>query len=165
MTTITKTKKTTAGKLAGNEHVEELISGYKKERWVFNSDRISKADSLSTWYGLDELSSFIDLARENQADGIKMYYGVYPANYAKTPEYAGRQTVVLVATKKKETEFGIMNKHIYRNRNGQSQILAFNYGDLCPPICFGKPPVDSLGIELEKTGLAIIDHNGEIKIA
>lgn len=163
MTTIEKTRK---GQLAGTEHVEELIRGYKKQRWVHNTDRLGKADSLSTWFGLSELFSFLEQAREHQADGIKMYYGVYPEGYEKEPAFAGRQTVVLVATRKKDTEFGTINKNIYHSRNGKSEILAFNFGELCPPYCTTKPPGDGdFGFDLESLGLSLIDHNGEIKIA
>ncbi|NCI51418.1 hypothetical protein GWC95_15930 [Sediminibacterium roseum] len=164
MTTITTIETTRAGELVGTEHVEELIRGYKKQRWVYNTDRLGKADALSTWYGIDELFSFLGKAREHQADGIKMYFGVYPEDFAKDPAYAGRQTVVLVATKKKETEFGTINKNIYVNRNGKSEILAFNFGESCPPYCGTKPP-DNIGFDLEMLGFSLIDHNGEIKIA
>lgn len=162
------------GKLAGSKHVDTLVSTYKKERWVQNSEKLGKPDSLSTWYGLDELSDFLALAREHQADGVKMYFGVYPDDYPHEPMFAGRQTVVLVATRKKETLQGIVNKNIYVNRSGVSEILAFNYGPVCPPYC-SEPtnPMNPLGpseggwygVEMEKAGLTIIDHNGEIKIA
>src|SRR5882757_7166763 len=109
MKTITQPSKASKrGRLVGTQHVDQLVSHYKKERWVQNSKSIGKVDSLSTWYGMDELQSFLDVAKENQADGIKMYYGVYPADFAEDPELRGRQTVVLVATKQKDTPNGIV---------------------------------------------------------
>jgi hypothetical protein len=171
MTTLRKTQPTKRGKAASTKHVEELIRSYKNERWIHNTERLGAPDSLSTWYGLDELATFLNLAKEHQADGIKMYYGVYPEGYAEEPAFAGRQTVVLVATRKKETPYGTTNKNIYLTRNGSSEILAFNYGTICPPFCADPTkPTDpneagSMGIEMEKTGITIIDHNGEIKIA
>lgn len=161
MTTLESTKPAQSGKLASTAHVETLIRHYKQERWLRNSDQLGMPDSLSTWYGLDELESFLTLARDHQADGIKIYYGVYPADYPEQ-RIAGRQTVVLVATRRKQTGYGIANKNIYVTRNGQSEILAFNFGHLCPPDCVedGWPP-----FEMEHAGIAILEHNGEIKIA
>lgn len=153
------------GHLADTQHVAGLISNYKKERWSQNSARLGKADSLSTWYGLDELLSFLQLARENQADGIKMYYGVYPDNYEKVPEFQGRQTVVLVATKQKATQRGILNKEIYINKEGRAEILAFNYGTLCPPFCSGYSQIseDGLpGMDMSKIGISIIQQKDQI---
>lgn len=168
MELLTTHKTAKPGRLASNEHVDKLIGTYKKERWVHNSGKLGMPDSLSTWYGLNELSAFLELARKHQADGIKMYYGVYPSDYTENPEFAGRQTIVLVATKTKETGNGTFNKNIYVNRNGKAEILAFNYGTLCPPLCTTEPPKEGEGgwynIEMEKAGIAIIESNGEIKI-
>jgi hypothetical protein len=54
--TPTTTKKRTQvehkGQLVNTAHVNSLISTYKNERWIQNSERIGKNDSLSTWYGL-----------------------------------------------------------------------------------------------------------------
>jgi hypothetical protein len=165
MTTLTKTTKR-SGQLVNNQHVEGLLSEYKKKRWMHNSEELGRMDSLSSWYGLEELSSFLELAREHQADGVKMYFGVYPDTHTDTPEYIGMQTVVLVATKKKQTEYGTVNKNIYMHKNGESRILAFNLSELCPPLCGTKPPGNDeyIGIDMEKAGLTIIEHKGEIKI-
>ena len=166
-TIVQPSKLSKRGKLVNTQHVDQLVSHYKKERWVQNSRSIGKVDSLSTWYGMDELQSFLDLAKENQADGIKMYYGVYPADYAE-PELCGRQTVVLVATKQKETSNGIVNKEIYRSRNGKPEILAFNFGTICPPFCSTGLPPDgdgAFGFDMSSVGISIIEKDGKIIIA
>lgn len=164
--TITKEKaKKQAGSLVDSNHVDQLIGQYKKERWVHNTQKLGKADSLSTWYGLEELQAFLDLAKANQADGIKMYYGVYPENFAPVPEFQGRQTVVLVATREKTTEQGITNKDIYVQKEGRTEILAFNVGQLCPPWCGTglSPDGDgTFGIDMEKIGISIVDDGNEI---
>lgn len=165
MTNTQTSPQTQNGMLVSNLHVDKLITHYKKERWVKNSEKIGKADSLSTWYGLEELQSFLDLARENQADGIKMYFGVYPADFEKVPEFQGRQTVVLVATRKNHTENGITNKDVYLLKDGKAEILAFNAGQLCPPWCGGNigTAFDFLqGIEMEKIGITLVDGGNEI---
>ncbi|MES2331266.1 MAG: hypothetical protein V4539_16805 [Bacteroidota bacterium] len=167
MTSTVKTTPTTKrGKLVGTKHVNHLVSNYKKERWIQNSQNLGKMDSLSTWYGLDELQSFMQLAKQHQADGIKMYYGVYGEDFEGEPELQGRQTIVLVATKQKKTGAGIVNKEIYVHKESGSEILAFNYGTLCPPFC--APPGEEgygLGFDMSGIGLSIIEKNGHIIIA
>jgi hypothetical protein len=166
LTTISKAPK--KGKLVNTQHVNELVGNYKKERWIQNSQKLGKMDSLSTWYGLDEMQSFLQLAKQHRADGIKMYYGVYGKDFAGDPELRGRQTIVLVATRQKNVAGNIVNKEIYVNKQGQSEILAFNFGTPCPPYCgSSEPPGDSdygFGIDMSGIGLSVIENNGEIII-
>jgi len=125
-----------AGQLVGSKHVDNLLSNYKKERWVNNSKQLGKDDSLSVWYGMNELNEFMQLSRDNGADGVRMYFGVYPEGFEKMPEYGGRQTIVMVATKAKRTEDGrIVTKNIYYQTEKGSELLAFNLSALCPPMC------------------------------
>src|SRR5215213_9377009 len=99
---VTTQKKTLkVGKYVNTAHVDSVIRAYKKERWVHNSDRIGKEDSLSAWYSVEELEAFIATAKQHGADGIKIYFAAYPEEFAEVPEYAGRQTLVLVGTKRK----------------------------------------------------------------
>jgi hypothetical protein len=157
---------TRKGKLVSTQHVNELVSNYKKERWLDNSKKIKKVDSLSTWFGLNELQDFLNIAREHNADGIKMYYGVYPEDY-NIHDFRGRQTVVLVATKTKQTDNGTVNKNIYFRVGDRSEILAFNAGGICPPWCgTGLPPDGDgvFGIDMEKIGLSIINNGENIEI-
>lgn len=126
------------GSYLETQEVDSLLLNYKKTRWVFNSERIGKADSLSSWYTVDELMEFLQKAKKNGADGIKLYFGAYPQDFKKKPEYAERQTIVLVATKSVFGENGSgIDKNIYMNSANGVQILAFNAGRLCPPFCFG----------------------------
>ncbi len=149
-------KTVNAGTYVDTAHVDSVIRTYKKERWIHNTERIGKEDSLSCWYSIEELQEYIETAKENGADGIKIYFAAYPEDFAKKPEYAGRQTVVLVATKQKQTETGVMNKDLYVNGENGAQILAYNMGSLCPPFCGGKGigPDDGIGI-------AVIDRKEE----
>jgi hypothetical protein len=136
MSVITSTKK--AGELVNTQHVDMLISNYKKERWVANSKKIGKGDSLSVWYGLNELQDFLNKAREHGADGIRMYFGAYPNQYEKNSAVSNQQTLVLVATKTKaDASGGTVNKHIYYQTEQGMEVLAFNMGSICPPFCGG----------------------------
>ena len=157
MITVEKTS-ISVGKYVDTKHVDTVIREYKKERWAQNSERIGKEDSLSVWWSIEELESFLAHAKDNGADGMKMYFAAYPKDYAEQPLYAGRQTVVMVATKTKETEQGTVNKDIYTAKNNSSSILAYNMGKMCPPFC--KDPVGGeSGSDLDwGLGLTIVDR-------
>ena len=86
------------------DDTETFIREYKQKRWVQNSERIGKADSLSAWYSVEELENFLTMAKSNGGDGVRFFYGAFPEDYSAQPEYAGRQTLVMVATKSKTTE-------------------------------------------------------------
>jgi hypothetical protein len=123
------------GKYVDTKHVDTVIREYKQERWAQNSERIGKEDSLSVWWSIEELEGFLANAKENSADGIKMYFAAYPSDYTDQPLYADRQTIVMVATKTKETPTGSINKDIYTTTENGSSILAYNMGRMCPPLC------------------------------
>jgi hypothetical protein len=154
MTTIQK-KSLKVGKQVDSNHVDAVIRNYKSKRWIHNSKRIGKEDSLSVWYSIEELEEFISKAKEHGADGIKLYFGAYSDDYSEQPLFAGRQTVVLVATKQKMTEGGVSNKDVYVQNNAGSTILAWNAGAICPPYCGGKGGImdgDDIGIGLIDQG-------------
>ena len=147
-----------AGKLVNSKHVDSLLSNYKKERWAQNSKNIGKEDSLSVWYSIEELQAFVETAKQNGADGIKMYFGVYDAQTANDVKYIGRQTVVLVASKVKELENGTtFDKSIYIAGEGKPEILAFNAGRVCPPNCAGggTGSTDTTGFDWDNPGILI----------
>ncbi|HEV3223631.1 MAG TPA: hypothetical protein VGZ90_12175 [Puia sp.] len=130
-----------------------LIREYKQTRWVPNSERISKADSLSAWYSIEEMENFLSLAKSQGGDGVKFYYGAYPEDYTPKPEYAGRQTLVMIATKSKLTEMGaIANKDIYYSKNERLKILSGTDPRICPPIC--NPPSEG---GMGDLGITIVD--------
>jgi hypothetical protein len=157
----TLNKKTQAGKYVDTKHVDSLLRTYKKERWIHNSKRIGKADSLSVWYSIEELQEFITTAQKNGADGIKMYFGTYSEETAKNEAYEDRQTIVLVATKNKLTENGTpFDKSIHINTEKGSQILAYNVGRICPPLCGGVGE----SIDWDNLGITLIDNSDGIVI-
>lgn len=147
-------KSVKVGKFVNTEHVDTVIRNYKQERWVHNSERLGKEDSLSVWHSIEELEELLAKAKEHGGDGIRFYFGAYPKDYVQ-PLYAGRQTIVMVATKQKETEAGLANKDIYINNEKGNELLAFNAGLLCPPYCRPKDP--STG----DIGITIIDKGQE----
>ncbi len=153
------------GSLVSTKHVNDLVSTYKLERWKTNCQKLGKPDSLSTWFGIEQLEHFISLAKQHGADGVKLFFGVYPFDYPQR-ELVGRQTIVLVATRKSENHPGARNKALFINQNGKKELLAFNKGENCPPYCGGMPPDfdTDLSIELDPIGFTLSDENGGIKI-
>ena len=147
-----KKKSVKAGKLVGTAHVNSVIRNYKKERWVQNSKRLGKEDSLSVWYSVEELEEFLAKAKEHGGDGIKMYFGAYDEQHAPDPLYIGRQTIVLVATKKKEMDNGEVDKDVYLSTAHGSNILAYNAGKICPPYCNTGDDYGGLGITIVDKG-------------
>ena len=102
MTTIEK-KSLRVGKYVDTNHVDTLVRTYKQERWDANSQRLGKEDSRSVWYSIEELEDFIEKVKDHGGDGIRFYFAVYPHDYTEVPAYAGRQNLVLVGSKSKET--------------------------------------------------------------
>jgi len=157
---ITKEKKVVrVAKYVDTEYVNTVLREYKKERWVHNSERIGKEDSLSIWFSVEDVADFLATSKLNGADGIKFYFSAYPKDFAEKPEYAGRQSIVMVATKSKETEQGTtVNKDIYITKNGASTILGVNMGSPCPPMCglFGTGDLGVTIIDKGENGLEII---------
>lgn len=157
MTTIEK-KSLKVGKYVNTKHVDSVIRNYKHERWVHNSEHIGKEDSLSAWYSVEELEEFISSVKRHGGDGIKIYFGAYPKNFEEVPEYAGRQTLVLVATKRKESEEGETDKDIYINTEEGCQILAYNMSRLCPPYCGGGSGGGNGEDDWGGVGITIVDR-------
>ncbi|MEO6960443.1 MAG: hypothetical protein ABIY90_00650 [Puia sp.] len=150
---ITKEKKSVkVGKYVNTEFVDTVLREYKKERWVHNSERIGKEDSLSAWYSVEDVEGFLANIKQHGADGVKFYFMAYPADFPEKPEYAGRQSLVMVATKSKTTKMGTtVNKDVYITKNGNNTILGFNMANICPPAC-GKFGDNDLGIAIIDKG-------------
>ena len=158
MLVAAKTKK--AGKYVNSKHVDSLLSNYKKERWVQNSKHIGKEDSLSVWYSVEELQEFLETAKRNGADGIKMYFGVYKADTAKEVDFEERQTIVMVATKTKQLQNGnIVNKNLHISTANGAEIVAYNSGSICPPRC-GSGTGTGTGFDLDNIGI-LVDRKDE----
>lgn len=153
LTVKAKTRKT--GRLVNTAHVDNIIRNYKKERWVHNSNHIGKEDSLSVWFSVEELEDFLAKAKMHGADGMRFYFGAYSNDFKDNPLYAGRQTLVMVATQARETNHGTVDKDIYVNAENETSILAYNFGKLCPPSC---RPADN---EDGGIGITIIDRGEE----
>jgi hypothetical protein len=141
------------GKYVSTEYVDAVLREYKQTRWVSNSEKIGKPDTLSVWFSMEDIEGFLANAKEHGGNGIKFYFAAYPKAYAPKPEYEGRQSIVMVATKSRQTEMGsIANKDLYITRQGKSIIMALNRGMGCPPGCNG-PAEGGMG----DLGITIVD--------
>lgn len=157
---ITKEKKSRkVGKYVNTEFVDTVLREYKKERWVHNSERIGKEDSLSAWFSAADVEGFLANMKQYGADGVKFYFMAYPADFVPVPEYAGRQSLVMVATKSKTTKMGTtVNKDVYITKNGTNTILGFNMANICPPKCgsFGGGDIGITIIDKGDKGIEIV---------
>ena|ERR1700681_2897321 len=146
-----------ARKSSSIQNADTFIREYKQKRWVQNSERIGKPDSLSAWYSVKEMEDFLALAKSSGGDGIKFYYGAFPEDYTTKPEYAGRQTLVMIATKSRITESGIAaDKDIYLRKNGRVEILSGIIPKGCPPVC--APPSEG---GMGDLGITIVDKGSK----
>ncbi|MBW8685329.1 hypothetical protein [Chitinophaga rhizophila] len=143
-----------AGQFVDKKHVSMLRENYMENRWRANSERLGKPDSLSVWYSLDELKQYIETAEAAGADGIRVYFGVYPSVFPENILLQDRQTIVFVGTQQKISETGkTENKDLYVSTPKGPEIMAFNFGLPCPPACVGD---QSSIIRAQKESLQII---------
>jgi hypothetical protein len=143
-------------KTSKTDDADTFIREYKQKRWVQNSERIGKPDSLSATYTVEELENFLSVAKSNGGNGIRFYYGAFPEDYTAQPEYSGRQMLVMVATKSRKMDDGrITDKNIYTKKDGRVEILSAGNPKYCPPIC--PPPDGGMG----DLGITIVDRGSE----
>jgi len=153
MNTIEQKLVKATGKYVTTEHVDSLIRNYKKERWLQNSEKLDKADTIGVWFSADELEEFIRTAKFHGADGIRLCFGVYGEN-ASRKGLDGHQTIALVATSSEEEN--VMGKDVYVENNGRSQLLAYNSA---MPVWPTVPPHTVLKAD-EVGTLMVADKNG-----
>jgi hypothetical protein len=155
MNTIEK-KSLKVGKYVSTEHVDTLVRNYKKDRWMQNSENLGKQDTLGIWFSIEELEEFLQTAKLNGADGVRLNFGVYGDN-APRKGMEGRQTIALVASSSNEAS--VMGENVYVERNGKSELLAYNAGlpfPIQPP-----PPGRTTVLKGDEIGsLMVADENG-----
>lgn len=155
MTAIEK-KSLKVGRYVDTAHVDTVIREYKQTRWAQNSERIGMEDTRSLWYSIEELEEFFSKCKSHGADGVRIYFGVYPKDFDTV--YAGRQTAVLVATKNKEYEIGSDNKDVYISTENGTQILAYNMSQQCPHWCPGGKGQSGDSDDWGDIGVTLIDR-------
>jgi hypothetical protein len=149
MNTIAK-KSVNAGQFLTNEHVATLLSTYKQNRWIDNSEKLGKEDSLTAHISVEELEMLIERIKLQGGDGVRLHFAAYPENYTAVPEFAGRQTVVMVGTRKNNDG---ANKEIYMSEGKDARILAYGDVPMCPPFCNG-----GLGNRRPATTMNLVDR-------
>jgi hypothetical protein len=124
---ITTEKKTLkVGKYVDTAHVDTVIRTYKQERWVHNSDRLGKEDSLSAWHSIEELEEFINTAKRHGADGIKIYFAAYPENYSEYPNMLAVKPSCLLEQNAKQpaTVVRLIRTFILMERKAPRSLLS-----------------------------------------
>ena len=145
-------------KSSSTQEVDNIIRNYKKDRWINNSENIGKEDSLSAWWSIAEIESFLEQAKNSGGDGVKFYFGAYDSNYEAKPEYSDRQTIVMVATKQKDGLYGgVANKDIYvTGEDGQCNLVSNIGGRICPPSCGPRITTDP-DVYSPEVGITLVD--------
>lgn len=157
MSTIEK-KAVEAGKFVNAAHVDNLIRTYKKERWLQNSERLGKDDTLDIWYSLEGLEEFIQMAKLNGSNGVRVCFGVYDENNAPKAGMEGKQTVAFVATRCEEGGEVPVLKDLYMEKNGKASLVAFNTSQGWPwgPAATDGDSLGALIVTNKDKGLMVI---------
>lgn len=162
MSTIEK-KSLKVGKYVNTEHVDTLVRNYKKERWMQNSERIGKEDTLGLWLSIEELEDFMATAKMHGGDGIRLYFGVYGEKCPKAG-MEGKQTVAFVATASETDEMdNLTHNDIYMERNGKYSLLAYNMVNPLPTIPPIVPPTGAV-MKTEVGALMVADKDMGLKL-
>jgi hypothetical protein len=158
MRTIEK-KSLRSGKYVNTEHVDTLIRNYKKERWLQNSERIGKEDTLSLWFTTDELEEFIQTAKTHGANSIRLCFGVYGEKGGR-PGMEGKQTVAFVATSSEgDDPLNMVHNDVYVEKDGSATLLAYNMAWPGSPTWPAPPSTITLGAVMvadKERGLHVI---------
>ena len=73
-------------------HVNTVIKNYKKERWIHNSNRLGKEDSLSVWYSIEELEECVRFAANFHADSQHEVDALHARAWKLMPRYGEAPT-------------------------------------------------------------------------
>jgi hypothetical protein len=148
------------GQFLDNQFVDTVLRTYKQQKWVHNSERIGKEDTLTSWVSLEEMEELVEKIRMHGGNGIRICFAAYPKDHSEEPELAGRQSVVLIGTR--SAEDGTTNKNLYLSDGANAEILAFGKFPGCPPFCFnsfaqtGDPDLGRTLVDRGDLGLSVI---------
>jgi hypothetical protein len=124
--------------------IKKLIENYRAD--------MRTGDTQSAWVSAEEINA---LLKDNNADGIRVYYGRHEKNDRK---YPNQQNIILVATKKSDagsmpsfknsvdqlnefTKDGIVNSVVFNLRDGDYGGMGADAIPLCPQNCPDVPPL------------------------
>ncbi len=110
------------------------ISVKEAHEMVKAYDQANPGKTKSVWFSLDRVEDLLMLLHEDhlnnlKTNGIRIYFGQYPADYDSPKEWAGRDTILFVST----YEDGNINRDYFRHIRKKEPILPFNKGEICPP--------------------------------
>ncbi|MBB4807126.1 hypothetical protein HNP38_002430 [Chryseobacterium defluvii] len=112
---------------------------------VLTKSRHGEPDSRWYWFSLEDMEGYIRYVKENakkekwKNPGIRIYMGKYPVHHPvdkmAKPEYAGYQTIFIVATQKQNTDtINVMSRSGDSGENTDIKtIQALNMTNLAPP--------------------------------
>jgi hypothetical protein len=128
--------------------VNELVTNYEANKLPILSAAISKSDTKSAWYSLEQFEELMREMYYQNADGMRIYFGAYDSEDLL---YANQLTVIFVPTYLNETtglhtDIILDDEDDFIDRNGLSaKRMNKNGGEdikknldsigLCPPTC------------------------------
>ncbi len=141
--------------------IQELVDNYRNNQLNYINENLGIDDAHSIWFDLETVKKFIEQielqARLNDPTcpdkdlGIRLYYAAYPESPTDPvpADYAMRHTLVMVPTKKEESEGGEILNYDFNPFESDSgshtqtalaitaglgrNALAQNHGILVPP--------------------------------
>lgn len=154
-TSTIEKKSVSAGQFASKQEVDTFIRAYKQERWIHNSEHLGKEDSLSTWFTVEELEQFIDTVKLHGGNGVRFHFGIFPEGYGNNPEFAGRQTIVMIGTRSKDATFH-NSKELRVSDGKELRPVALAGGFPCPAFCGDVAVSSGTAIVASKEGLSVV---------
>jgi ribosomal protein L31 len=121
------------------DEAQQMIDLHSKERREMVKNQRGIEDTQSCWYTIAELMNYLQTIQENGADGVRIYFGVYPDSH---PTYPGQQTIVFGPTSSGEVESDAeatatsetTTSTGERSRgSGLGRGLMYNHSQMSPP--------------------------------
>ncbi|HEY8972129.1 MAG TPA: hypothetical protein VIM64_23660 [Puia sp.] len=131
---------TTGGSRVPASVAQLLIGTYKNEEgWPPDKTR-------AVWFSLSSIIDIQALINENGGDGVRIYFGKYPADVdvpgTPDPAYKGKVTVVFIptVTAADGSHTDIFPPIAPGGAVALDDGTGYNHGSLCPPNCSQTPP-------------------------
>ncbi|MGB8194620.1 MAG: hypothetical protein WCF67_21995, partial [Chitinophagaceae bacterium] len=136
----------------GRDTATARIQKYLSEKHPLLSNSINKPETKTIWYSIDHLRKLMDEIEYLQADGLRIYLGMYEEGHPIAP---GQLCLMMVPTRlnaeeknedvitEEEPDFSdreLMPKSepewkLNGSPLGKRKDKDYNYGSPCPPVC------------------------------
>lgn len=117
------------------KHARKLADNY----WKKHEGKLMEDETLSVWFSKEIL---LEALADSEICGLRFYMGAYEKDYDHYPtdeHYKGKNTLIIVQTRKKETKDGLIYEDILQDERAKPEydtvekLTEYNDGQLCPP--------------------------------